>query len=214
MKVRFYHDILPILNFSKYLFYMRRRSVYCGTKNIQFVKNDLSHKISKKNVLFLKRNNGMVVHSRHSAVYAHILYGRGQYIGNGIVVSWILQSTVHYIPVSVARYLLARLISIHLACGLAKGTTSRDNLLPSLFSVASKPKAYCSILFPSVYCYSLSSGALNHLVMKYNHNNPGLMVIQYINSIETIWLVDLDSIPTLSLSIQFLYSILLVFKYL
>lgn len=101
MKVRFYHDILPILNFSKYLFYMRRRSVQCGTKNIQFVKNDLSHKISKKNVLFLKRNNGMVVHSRHSAVYAHILYGGGQYIGNGIVVSWILQSTVHYIPVSV-----------------------------------------------------------------------------------------------------------------
>ena len=125
MKVRFYHDIFPILNFSKYLFYMRRRSVQCGTKNIQFVKNDLSHKISKKNVLFLKRNNGMVVHSRHSAVYAHILYGGGQYIGNGIVVSWILLSTVHYIPVSVARYLLARLISIHLACGL---TGKRHNL--------------------------------------------------------------------------------------
>ena len=41
----------------------------------------------------------VVVHSRHSAVYAHILYGGGWYIGtNGSC--WILQSRVHYICIS------------------------------------------------------------------------------------------------------------------
>lgn len=90
----------------------------------------------------------VVVHSRHSAVYAHILYGGEWYIGtNGSC--WILQSTVHYIPpVSVGRYLPARLISIHLACGLAwqkaKGTIS----FLAYFLLPQGPKPIVQFFFP------------------------------------------------------------------
>ena len=97
----------------------------------------------------------VVVHSRHSAVYAHILYGGGWYIGtNGSC--WILQSLVHYIPpVSVARYLPARLISIHLACGLAW-----QKAQPSwpIFCCLKAQSLLFNSYSLSVYCSTLSPG--------------------------------------------------------
>ena len=115
-----------------------------------------------------------VVRSRHSAVYAHILYGE-ECNGNGSCV-------VHYIPG----------ISGPLSPGQTQYTWpgKRHNLQgqsPGLFVLPQSSKPIVQFFFPPrLYCYSLSSGALNHLVMKYNHNNLGLMATQNMNSIETL----------------------------
>ena len=104
----------------------------------------------------------VVVHSRHSAVYAHILYGGGWYIGtNGSC--WILQSRVHYIPpVSVARYLPARLISIHLACGLAWQKAQPLGTISFLayFLLPQSPKPIVQFLFPLGLLFYVEPGGL------------------------------------------------------
>ena len=147
---------------------MTRRSAHCGTKNIQFVKNDLSLKISMKNVLFLKRNNGIQQCAVATQQSMHTSCMEQECNGNGSCV-------VHYIPVSVARYLLARLNTLGLC--LAKGTTSRDNLLAYLCCLKAQSLLFNSFSLLGVLLF-IEFGALNHLVMKYNHNNLGLMATQ------------------------------------